>query len=278
MFFRPLFPYSLLLGLGLLGACGQSQGPPATTLAALPDSLAAVPTPAAAPTVPPDSLLVVPAAPVVLPESLPAAPKPFAAGPLPILDTLGTVMLSREAVGYLYFEEVTPLLRVLVNGEWPRLFYRPHPRDTTWLELELEPDGIATFDGGPDAPFLEVKQVNLDGRGKSEVLLRFGSEVNGSGGGTQYGHCYLLDPTPPRPRLLLRALTGYVHENRGNDTPEDERSVGYDRAIHLRGPNVYIAPATTVGRVRNYFDASPLTPLQAGRYRYQGGKLRRVGP
>lgn len=218
-----------------------------------------------------------PAAPVALPESLPAAPKPFAAGPLPILDTLGTVMLNRKYTDFANVEEVTPLLRMLINGEWPLLFYRPHPRDTTWLELELEPD-VATFEGGSNAPILEVKQANLDGRGQPEVLLRFSSESSGSGGGTTYGHCYLLDPTPPRPRLLLRALTGYVHEMRGNSTPDDEHLVGYERAIHLRGRNVYIAPTTTVGRVRNHFDASPLTPLQAGRYRYQGGKLRRVGP
>ncbi|OON70351.1 hypothetical protein B0919_06405 [Hymenobacter sp. CRA2] len=189
-------------------------------------------------------------------------------------------MLSREAAGFDYVEEVTPLLRMLVNGEWPRLFYRPHPHDTTWLELELEPGPGSgpTFEGGPEAPSLEVEQANLDGRGQFEVLLRFGSELNGSSSGTRYGHCYLLDPTPPRPRLLLRALTSYVYEMRGNSIPDDERSVGYERAIHLRGRNVYMAPANTVGQVQNYFDASPLTPLQAGRYRYQGRKLRRVGP
>lgn len=279
MLFRPLYPYTLLLGLGLLGACNQSQRPPATAPAAPPDSLAAAAITPAAPPVP------------VLPPDSPAAAPPRSVGPLrfpvrpmAILDTIGTVRLGREAAELGLLEEATPLLRLLIEGELPRLFYRAHPRDTTWLELELEPD-LTTYEGGQGAPLLEVEQADLDGRGRPEVLLRFSSEMQGIGHATRYTHCYLLDLTPPRPRLLLRALTAKVLESswtyaamHGDTLADDEVSIGYERALRLRGRDVRIGAVSPIGRVRSVEDEFPLTPLRVGRYRYQGRELRYVGP
>jgi hypothetical protein len=164
-------------------------------------------------------------------------------------------------------------------AEAPRLLYRANPLDTTWLELRINFD---RHERGNEAVRLTIEEANLDGRGRPEVLVRLESAANGSGGGTTWSSVYLLDVTPPQPLLLVQAQVSCIYEAfagyaqlHGLEVDPDEQFTGCDRAVQLHKRELRFGPIEPTGN----FDLqdSELTRLPAGRYRYQHGKVFRVG-
>ena len=166
-------------------------------------------------------------------------------------------------------------------SETPRLLYRASRNDTVWTEL----DGLLNrYDHGDQQSDVEIRQANLDGQGRPEALIHFYSAIYGSGGGTTYASDYVLDITSTPPQLLLQASTRYIQEAfpayaamHGEPLKEGEVEEGYERSVKLKGRDVLLGPIQAEGLAPEPSDREQLTQLPAGRYRYQSGKVFRVG-
>ena len=162
----------------------------------------------------------------------------------------------------------------------PRLLYRASRRDTVWTEL----DGLLDYyEHGDQTPDIQIRQANLDGQGRPEVLVHFYSAIYGSGGGSTYASDYVLDITNSPPQLLLQASTRYIQEAfpayaamHGEPLEADQVEEGYERTVKLQGREVLVGPIKAEGRDPEPSDREELTQLPAGRYRYQNGRVFRV--
>ena len=163
-------------------------------------------------------------------------------------------------------------------GDAPRLLYRANAADTVWLELAL----FASYESGSEQRHVAVQEADLDGRGRPEVLVTYSSASYGSGGGSSYASTYLLDVTPRTPLLLLQAQTsqrfewfaGYATMH-GVELDPQEADTGYDRRVAFSHHELLLGPVKTHGNSQK--KDSPLTKLPAGHYRYQQGRMYRVG-
>ena len=163
----------------------------------------------------------------------------------------------------------------------PALYYRANKQDTLWQDLGLP---VREYESGPEAVELKLDTANLDKQGQAEVLVRLNSAGYGSGGGTSYKSFFLLDINPPEPKLLLRGqisimnewFPGYFAMHNLELAPEDQYT-GYERAITLRKREIVVGRIKKRGRNKDGISLPPLTPLPAGRYRYQSGRMFRVG-
>lgn len=163
----------------------------------------------------------------------------------------------------------------------PALYHRSNQQDALWQCLNLP---VQEYESGPEAVELKLDTANLDKQGQAEVLVRLSSAGNGSGGGTSYKSFFLLDINPPEPKMLLRGqisimdewFPGYFAMHNLELAPEDQYT-GYERAIALRAREIVVGRIMKRGRNKGKMYLPPLTPLPAGRYRYQGGRMFRVG-
>ncbi len=130
----------------------------------------------------------------------------------------------------------------------PTLYYRSSQQDTLWQVFYLPTN---EYKSGEDAVELTLDTANLDKQGQAEVLVQLSSASNGSGGGTSYQSFFLLDVTPPEPKLLLRGQSAILHEwfpgyfaiHNLELAPEDQTN-GYERTITLRNNEI------AIGRIR----------------------------
>lgn len=212
---------------------------------------------------------------------------------LAVGDSIGPRLLEASRVGTAQLraelaEEYTTadtiagrFLVVKPLSETPRLFYRTSQHDTVWTEL----DGLLRRYGhGDQQKDVQIQQANLDGRGRPEVHVHFYSASYGSGGGTTYASDYILDITNSPPQLLLQASTRFIMEAfpayaamHGEPLEADQMEEGYKRTVKLQGREVLLSPIKAEGRDPEPSDCGQLTQLPAGRYRYQRGKVFRVG-
>ncbi|RAK69906.1 hypothetical protein DLM85_03360 [Hymenobacter edaphi] len=175
-----------------------------------------------------------------------------------------------------------------LEGGGIQLLYRPHPYDTTWTRLAVDP---AETKFSRNDTEVRLQTADLDGQGQPEVLLTLHATDYASGGDQYWDHAYLLDVTPRRPRLLLRAFTGdysrasIAYAARHGDTLTGaEAYAGCIRRVELNGRELVVDPVRQVGAeysvrqggAQSCQAGSTLTPLPAGRYRYQHGALVRV--
>ncbi|HEX8349555.1 MAG TPA: hypothetical protein VF598_06325 [Hymenobacter sp.] len=157
------------------------------------------------------------------------------------------------------------------------LYYRCNQQDTLWQRLNLP---VEEYESGSESGEMKLDTANLDKQGQAEVLVQLSSASNGSGGGTRYKSFFLLDITPPEPKLLLRGqilimdewFPGYFGMHNLELKPEDQYN-GYERAITLRSREIVVGRIRKRGRNK---DGNQLTPLPSGRYRYQKGRMFRV--
>ena len=166
-------------------------------------------------------------------------------------------------------------------GAMPALYYRSNQQDTLWQSLNLP---VEEYESGQDAVEMKLDTANLDKQGQAEVLMQLSSASNGSGGGTSYKSFFVLDISPPKPKILLRGqnsimdewFPGYFAMHNLELAPEDQYT-GYERAITLRAREIVVGRIMKRGRNKDKKSLFPLTPLPAGRYRYEGGRMFRVG-
>ena len=166
--------------------------------------------------------------------------------------------------------------RLVDEHDTPRLFYRLPAEDSTWTEVALALGDDAPYGDVLKKTSAELDTIDLDGRGAAEIVLRFDVAAYGSGGGTTWDHVSVLDVSAA-PKLVFRALLGEVDENFGRYekiAPGDELA-GRERSFKVRGRELVLGPVKNVGNSngRKY----EVTQLPAGRYRYQRGKVFRVG-
>lgn len=217
--------------------------------------------------------------------STPARPKPTDSLP----DRLASAPLAVERIGaaalraegrqeYCRLDTIAPqwLVKRLVGDYILRLCYRRHASDMTWLQLDVDPEQYSV-----DWNYLEtqLETANLDGRGQPEVLVSLQATTFANGGDLYEQYAYLLDVTPPQPRLLLRARTGDVQKAsiaylkmHGDTITEAQAYSGCTRHISLRGQEVVVDSVCSMSG-EACSDAELLTRLKIGRYRYQDGHL-----
>ncbi|WP_198075095.1 hypothetical protein [Hymenobacter negativus] len=232
------------------------------------------------------------------PKSPAVAPRPAAAsrpeqldvmavgdsiGPRPMeASRVGTAQLRAElAEEYTTADTITGrFLVVKPLSETPRVLYRASQRDTVWTEL----DGLLNrYEHGDQQLGVEIRQANLDGQGRPEMLIHFYSAIYGSGGGTTYASDYVIDISSSPPQLLLQANTRYIDEAfpayaamHGEPLKAGEAEQGYERSIKLQGRELLVGPIEAIGLNPELGDRKALTQLPAGRYRYQRGQVLRI--
>lgn len=204
-------------------------------------------------------------------------------GPRPLeVSRVGTAQLRTElAEEYTTADTIAGRFLVIKSlSDTPRLLYRASRHDTVWTEL----DGLLNHYEHADQQFdVQVRQANLDGQGRPEVLVHFYSAGYGSGGGTTYASDYVLDITNSPPQLLLQANTHFISEAfpgyaamHGDTLEADQIEVGYERSLKLQGHELLLSPIKAKGRDPEPSWREELTQLPAGRYRYQHGKMLRI--
>lgn len=222
------------------------------------------------------------AAAVRVPEQLELLSVGDSIGPRPLaVSEVGTAQLRTElAEEYATADTVAGRFLIVRSLGTPRLLYRARAADTVWTELD---ELLDRYEHGENTPDVEIRQANLDGRGRAEVLVHFYSAIYGSGGGTTYASDYVLDISNSPPHLLLQASTRYIREAfpayaamHGDTLEAGEVEQGYERNIRLRGRDVLVGPIEEQGRAPELSDRNELTQLPAGRYRYQRGRMYRV--
>lgn len=162
----------------------------------------------------------------------------------------------------------------------PRLFYQVVAHDSIWTEIDLAlPDVDITW--GMESGSTELDTVNLDRRGAAELVLRFRPAAYGSGGGTAWDHVSVLDVSST-PMLIFRALLAAEDEAFGGyaamhgfKMAPGEQYTGCKRSFKVLRRELVLGPVRTIGNMKSR-DCT-LTNLSAGRYRYQKGKVLRVG-
>ena len=161
----------------------------------------------------------------------------------------------------------------------PKLLYRENRHDTVWTVLDI---GLEHLPGSQIEQF-RLDTINLDRQGRPEVLVTLEMGEQGSGGGSSGRSSTMFDVTAGRaPLLLLQALTGEFERNsiayaamHGTTIDEADANTGCKRSIRLRRHEILVGPLETVGRTPP--QECTLTHLRAGRYRYQNGRVFRVG-
>lgn len=204
-------------------------------------------------------------------------------GPRPLeASRVGTAQLRAE----LAEEQTTAdtiagrFLVVKSLSETPRILYRASQHDTVWTEL----DGLLDhYEHGDQQADVQIRQMNLDGKGRPEVLINFYSAIYGSGGGSTYASDYVFDISSSPPQLLLQASTRFIMEAfpayaamHGDTLEADQVEEGFKRSIKLQGHQVLVSPIKAEGRDPESSWREELTQLPAGRYRYQSGRMFRV--
>lgn len=196
-------------------------------------------------------------------------------------DSLGPRPLSVEWIGVSelgFGSDVDTISAqfLLARGDRPILYYRPTLQDTVWSALDL------SFGDGYEQVAVDITESNLDGRGKSELLLTLSSASYGSGSGTRYCYSYVLDVTLREPLLLLQAKISEVIERfpayaamHDITLDPEEIEVGCERTLKLRKQEIVVGPIETVGK--NESNECTITKIPTGCYRYQRGKVFRVG-
>lgn len=168
----------------------------------------------------------------------------------------------------------------LVEGLYrPRLFYHVAAHDSIWTEIDLAlPDVEIDWDELSRGTDLDT--VNLDGRGAAELVLRFRPASYGSGGGRVWDHVSVIDVSSS-PMLIFRALLAVEEEAfagyatmHGIKMEPGEEFTGCKRSFKLQGRELLLGPVRTMGNTK--IGECNLTPLTAGHYRYQRGKIFRV--
>jgi hypothetical protein len=222
-----------------------------------------------------------------------------------VLDSLGPVRLDSRLVDINEWLDTTEwsystrsevrvdtllqnFVQVRAYSEAPRLLYRASPTARQWREVSLDfPD--LYYGQLRDAVFT-LDTVNLDHRGAPELLINIWWSRYGNRLGSSYRRAIVLDVTRT-PLLLLNALVEEGDERFGrNDIDFDrpyselvaglrkhdwtqEKYAGCTRSIKLKR-DIELGPIRHIGSNNNCYG---MTPLPAGCYRYQRGKVFRVG-
>lgn len=222
-----------------------------------------------------------------------------------LLDGLGPVKLDSRLVDinewldttkWLYSArnevQVDTLLQNFVQvraySEAPRLLYRASPTARQWREVSLDFPGLY-YGQLRDAVFT-LDTANLDHRGAPELLINIRWSRYGNRLGSSYRRAVVLDVTRT-PLLLLNALVEEGDEQFGRTDIDlnrpyselaaglrrhdwtQEKYAGCTRSIKLKR-DIELGPIRHIGSNDNCYK---MTPLPAGRYRYQHGKVFRVG-
>lgn len=212
-------------------------------------------------------------------------------GPTSLADSIGPRKLETSKVGasevWLFADEFNNVdtlsahfLSLCTIGELPRLLYRATPSDTVWTDLGIE---FGKYNVDPGHAGLTIDETNLDGKGRKEVLVSYGSATYGSGSGTRWSSIYIVDLTPREPLLLLQAFTSEIDEAfpayaamHGDTLDPEDIETGFERTIKLQRREIIVGRIDTLGRP-DEGSIPRLTQLPAGRYHYQNGKVFRVG-
>lgn len=207
----------------------------------------------------------------VLPDSL--GPKPMT------FDAVGTATIKQKAADGARLDTLLGgrCLRVWSSDpevRCPYLLFRVSLQDTLWQRFYFE-DAILY---GGDNCMLEVSTFDWDGRPPREIRIDATSgQHGGGGGGSDYESVYIFSPGRA-PRQLLKLKTADTDQMAGmglEKVPLNERYTGCTRTVTVRGHEVVVGPIKTIGNFNR--NDCPLTQLPAGRYRYQGGRVFRVG-
>ncbi|MCC2547390.1 hypothetical protein LJY25_13120 [Hymenobacter sp. BT175] len=163
-----------------------------------------------------------------------------------------------------------------------RVLYKPDAAATCWLEVRPEDVGESGTVGGD----FTVDTASL-APGRRVLLLNLRGHNGFWGGSLDYGLTNIVDVTA-EPLLLLK--TEALHENvsygRENDSVFDEDAAGSEKReqqVSIRRGLIRVGPATqTFTNDPSAPADGPIKPvpesmLPAGRYRYQPGKVVRVG-
>ncbi|WP_157886754.1 hypothetical protein [Hymenobacter sp. PAMC 26628] len=160
----------------------------------------------------------------------------------------------------------------------PRLFYKSSSVSNTWIEIDMalpELDGDHWRSGNVN---ISLDTANLDSQGGPEILVTAETYSMGSGSGGRWVYKAVLDISN-KPILLLRGWTEVEDERHGEGsegTLVDELDVICGREVVMRNHEIVVGPIKKVGKPDSTTCAT-LTALPLGRYRYQNGKVMRVG-
>ncbi|MCI1186764.1 hypothetical protein MON38_04990 [Hymenobacter sp. DH14] len=172
------------------------------------------------------------------------------------------------------------------SGERPRLFHRVASGGAEWMEIDLSLVASDTEDApqwGAESGDHSIDTVNLDGRGAAELVLRLHPASYGTGSGTAWDQVSVLDVTStPTPTLIFQALLAAEDEALGGyammhgyKIEPGEQFTGCKRSFRVQHRELLLGPVKTIGNTKP--GDCTLTKLSAGRYRYQHGKVLRVG-
>ncbi|MBF9141792.1 hypothetical protein [Hymenobacter properus] len=173
-------------------------------------------------------------------------------------------------------------LRISRLFEPTRLLYRATPAATCWTQVQLEPVGDTGAVGGE----FSLDTVQLDPQ-RRVLLLNLRGHNGFWGGSLDYGLTNLIDVTE-KPLLLLKteALREDTSYGREDDTTYDDDAAGSEyraQTVQVRAGLIRVERPRLTSRVgRSGADERsqgplPETMLPAGRYRYRGGRMLRVG-
>ncbi|MBH8568489.1 hypothetical protein KB206_06330 [Microvirga sp. STS02] len=222
-----------------------------------------------------------------------------------VLDSLGPVRLDSRLVDINEWLDTTEwrysarsevvvdtllqnFVQVRAHGEAPRLLYRASSTARQWREVSLDfPD---LYDGQLRDAVFTLDTANLDHWGAPELLINIRWSRYGNRLGSSYRRAVVLDVTRT-PLLLLNALVEEGDEQFGRNDVDfnrpyqelaaglrkhdwtQEKYAGCTRSIKLKR-DIELEPIRHIGSNDNCYE---MTPLPAGSYRYQHGKVFRVG-
>lgn len=145
-----------------------------------------------------------------------------------------------------------------------RIFYH-QDSDTNWTVIDIEYNQVT------------IDTINLDGKGKAELILKCKGCSYGSGGGSCFGALIILN-TDSIPISLLN-VRNYCSEETfareyGEGVTTEYNNTEIVRPISIKNRIIYISQLDEINRKKWVDNGCELTSIPSGRYQLKNGKIR----
>jgi hypothetical protein len=132
--------------------------------------------------------------------------------------------------------------------------------------------------GQDDSPRYKISPVDLDERSGNEFQLELSSSIYGSGGGTNQSGIVLVRVDEDSIRQIFAAITHCDEESFGDrlNNGEGRYHAKVEHEVAIKEKHLYISPLDSSHLNLSAITNACVTPLQEGKYRWNGRKLERA--